>query len=139
MIENEEFEWNEFIIFASKCLNDDNSSVKQRTGISRFYYGAFCSSRDFINENETYLDENSKKIMTSKGADVHHETSKIFKHHEKYKKENSGKIISKNLNKLRKMRNKVDYDKVICEPLPKMIKESKKLSERIIKMLDQLN
>ena len=37
------------------------------------------------------------------------------------------------------MRNKVDYDKVICEPLPKMIKESKKLSERIIKMLDQLN
>ena len=50
MIENEEFEWNEFIIFASKCLNDDNSSVKQRTGISRFYYGAFCSSRDFINE-----------------------------------------------------------------------------------------
>lgn len=41
MIENEEFEWNEFIIFASKCLNDDNSSVKQRTGLLDFIMERF--------------------------------------------------------------------------------------------------
>ena len=87
--------------------------AKQRTGVSRFYYGSFCTSRDFINENKTYLNEKSKKIMTSKSVDAHGETSKIFKHHAKFKKGNKGKIISKNLNKLRKMRNQVDYDKLI--------------------------
>ena len=56
MIENEEFEWNEFIIFGNKFLNDDDSSVKQRTGISRFYYGAFCSSKDFIKLVKEYSD-----------------------------------------------------------------------------------
>ena len=112
---------------------------KQRTGVSRFYYGSFCTSRDFINENKTYLNEKSKKIMTSKSVDAHGETSKIFKHHAKFKKGNKGKIISKNLNKLRKMRNQVDYDKIISTPLSQMINDSEKLSKRILELLNELN
>ncbi len=96
MIENEEFDWKEFTNLAVEYI-DDNNPAKQRTGVSRFYYGSFCTSRDFINENKTYLNEKSKKIMTSKSVDAHGETSKIFKHHEKFKKGNKGKIISKNL------------------------------------------
>lgn len=96
MIENEEFDWKEFTNLAVEYI-DDNNPAKQRTGVSRFYYGSFCTSRDFINENKTYLNEESKKIMTSKSVDVHGKTSKIFKHHKKFKKGNKGKIISKNL------------------------------------------
>ena len=88
---------------------------------------------------KTYLNEKSKKIMTSKSVDAHGETSKIFKHHEKFKKGNKGKIISKNLNKLRKMRNQVDYDKIISTPLSQMINDSEKLSKRILELLNELN
>lgn len=77
--------------------------------------------------------------MTSKCVDVHNETSKIFKHHKMYKKNNKGKIISKNLNKLRKMRNKADYDKIIDESLTEMIHKSKIISDTILKQLNELN
>jgi len=133
-----EFNWSEFIDLGIEYINDNNPA-KQRTGISRFYYGAFCSSRDLINKKGTYIDNESKKIMTSKSADAHRETSKIFKHHEAYKKDEKGKIISKNLNKLRKMRNKADYDKIIGQPLGLMINESKILSERILKLLKEIS
>lgn len=133
-----EFEWLEFTDLGMEYLNETNRT-KQRTGISRFYYGAFCSSRDFLNENKTYLDEKSEKIMTSKNVDVHRETSKIFKNHPKFKKENKGKIISKNLNKLRKMRNQADYDKTTEKPLSKMINESKRISDIILDSLKNLN
>lgn len=138
MIENEEFDWKEFTNLAVEYI-DDNNPAKQRTGVSRFYYGSFCTSRDFINENKTYLNEKSKKIMTSKSVDAHGETSKIFKHHAKFKKGNKGKIISKNLNKLRKMRNQEDYDKIISKPLSQMINDSEKLSKRILELLNELN
>ena len=139
MVNNNDFDWNEFISLGNEYIAENNSPAKHRTGISRFYYGAFCSSRDLINEKATYLGKKSKMIMTSHSADVHNETSRIFKHHKKYKKDNKGKIISKNLNKLRKMRNKADYDKTINQPLPDMIKKSKKISEVILNQLNELN
>lgn len=138
MSESEEFEWNEFTDLGIEFLNNQNQA-KQRTGISRFYYGAFCSSRDLINRKQTYLGYDSRKIMTSKSVDAHRETSKIFKHHSAYKKNQNGKIISKNLNKLRKMRNKADYDKIIIQPLNEMIIDSKKLSDQILEILKEFN
>lgn len=56
-----------------------------------------------------------------------------------FKKGNKGKIISKNLNKLRKMRNQADYDKIISKPLSQMINDSEKLSKRILELLNELN
>ena len=138
MKEIEEFDWNEFINLGRNYLKR-KSPARLRTGISRFYYGTFCSSKDFINKNKTYLGDESKKIMTSKNVDVHKETSRIFKYHNSYKKEEKGKIISKNLNKLRKMRNKADYDKKIYKSLNEMINEAKILSERIFELLEELN
>lgn len=131
------FEWSKFRDLGIEYLHENNPA-KQRTGVSRFYYSAFCTSRDFLNENKTYLDKKSEKVMTSKNVDVHRETSKIFKNHPKFKKENKGKIISKNLNKLRKMRNQADYDKAINKPLSKMINESKKISDIILNSLNDL-
>lgn len=134
----EPFEWTDFNILANSYLNENNES-KQRTAISRYYYGSFCTTRDYLNENEIYLDKSSKEKMKSKKSDVHGETSKIFRKHEKFKQNNIGRDISKQLDKLRKMRNEADYDKITSDSLDKMMIKSKIRSETILKLLDELN
>ena len=133
-----EFNWKEFNKLADSYLKNNNPA-KQRTGVSRYYYGTFCSIRDFLNENRIYLSEESEKIMKSKKSDVHSETSKIFRKHPKFQKNKTGKIISKELDKLRKMRNKADYDKITSNSFDDMMKTSKIKSERILKLLDEFN
>ena len=138
MKQSEEFEWCEFNNLADSYINQSNEA-KQRTGVSRYYYGTFCTTRDFLNENDIFLNEKSKKTMHSKKSDVHGETSKIFRKHERFKKNNIGKTISKELDKLRKMRNEENYDKITSDSLNKMILKSKIKSERVFQLLDELN
>lgn len=133
-----EFEWDEFNQLADSYLKQNNEA-KQRTGVSRYYYGTFCTARDFLNENEIYLNQTSADIMNSKRSDVHSETSKIFREHKELQNDNIGKTISKELNKLRRLRNEADYDKITSNSLDKMIIESKIKSERILELLNQLN
>ena len=76
--------------------------------------------------------------MHSKRSDVHGETSKIFRKHERFRKNNIGKTISKELDKLRKMRNEADYDKITSDSLNKMMLKSKIKSERVLQLLDEL-
>ena len=111
MDRTDEFNWNDFNNLANSYINQNNK-VKQRTGISRYYYGTFCTMRDFLNENKIYLNKKSENTMNSKKPDVLSETSKIFRNHSKFQ-DNIGKIISKELDKLRKMRNEADYDKLL--------------------------
>lgn len=138
MSKQDSFNWIDFFNLGNSYMKE-KSPEKQRTGISRFYYSAFCSSRDLINEKQTYLGSKSKEIMTSKNSDVHNETSKIFKKHENYKEDRKGRLISRNLNKLRKMRNEADYDKVTSKPLQKMLKNSKSRSKYILDLLSEFN
>lgn len=138
MKQSEEFEWCEFNNLADSYINQSNEA-KQRTGVSRYYYGTFCTTRDFLNENDIFLNEKSKKTMHSKKSDIHGETSKIFRKHERFKKNNIGKTISKELDKLRKMRNEADYDKITSDSLNKMMLKSKIKSERVLQLLDELN
>lgn len=77
--------------------------------------------------------------MNSKNVDVHGETSKIFRKHDKFQKNNIGKTISKELDKLRKMRNQADYDKHISNSLEEMMLKSKFKSEKILKLFKKLN
>lgn len=60
MKQSEEFEWCEFNNLADSYINQSNEA-KQRTGVSRYYYGTFCTTRDFLNENDIFLNEKSKK------------------------------------------------------------------------------
>ena len=138
MKQTNEFDWREFNNLADSYIEQTNEA-KQRTGVSRYYYGAFCTTRDFLNENNIYLNEKSKKTMQSKKSDVHGETSKIFRKHEKFKKNNIGKTISKELDKLRKMRNEADYDKITSDSLDDLMLKSKIKSERILELLDEVN
>lgn len=138
MKQTNEFDWREFNNLADSYIEQTNEA-KQRTGVSRYYYGTFCTTRDFLNENNIYLNEKSKKTMQSKKSDVHGETSKIFRKHEKFKKNNIGKTISKELDKLRKMRNEADYDKITSDSLDDLMLKSKIKSERILELLDEVN
>ncbi|MBQ6099620.1 MAG: hypothetical protein IJL02_07135 [Methanobrevibacter sp.] len=138
MMESEDFDWCGYYKLGDSYIHNNNQA-KLRTGISRFYYAAFCKSRNLLNRRKTYLNEKSRKIMTSKNADVHSETSRIFKNHEEYNREDIGKIISKELNKLRRMRNQADYDNIINEPLDNMLFESKIRSKRIIDLLNEID
>ena len=47
MCDEKSFDWKEYVKLANSYMNENNPA-KQRTGISRFYYGSFCSSRDLI-------------------------------------------------------------------------------------------
>lgn len=138
MKQSEEFKWEDFNMLADSYLNQNNEA-KQRTGISRYYYGTFCTLRDFLNENNIYLSKKSKAVMNSKKSDVHGETSKIFRKHSRLQKDNIGGIISKELDKLRRMRNEADYDKTTSNSLEKMMIKSKIMSERILGLLNELN
>ena len=137
MDRTDEFNWNDFNNLADSYINQNNKA-KQRTGISRYYYGTFCTMRDFLNENKIYLNKKSENTMNSKKSDVHGETSKIFRNHSKFQKDNIGKIISKELDKLRKMRNEADYDKITSNSLDRMIINSKIKSEKILKLLSDI-
>ena len=57
MCDEKSFDWKEYVKLANSYMNENNPA-KQRTGISRFYYSSFCSSRDLINKKETYLKKN---------------------------------------------------------------------------------
>ena len=138
MTKSTPFDWYNFFELANSFINSDDQA-KQRTGISRFYYSAFCSSRDYINEKQIFLNEKSKKRMNLKKGIVHHETQKIFKKHAKFEKNKFGLKISKYLNKLRKMRNEADYDKITSQSLNKMFNDSKSRSKYILDLLKQLN
>lgn len=54
MKQTNEFDWREFNNLADSYIEQTNEA-KQRTGVSRYYYGTFCTTRDFLNENDLDL------------------------------------------------------------------------------------
>lgn len=76
--------------------------------------------------------------MKSKKGIIHNETRKVFERHPYFKNCKKGKIISKNLEKLRKNRNQADYD-IEIKFLNKKLIDSKTRSKTILKLLDEFN
>ena len=78
MSSEEKFDWCEYYNFADSFSSSDNPA-ELRSGISRFYYSAFCTCRDYIIEHRLWGDdEELEKIMTSKSSKVHEKTYEIF-------------------------------------------------------------
>lgn len=109
MLNYNEFDWYEYFKLANS-YNNENNAAKLRTGIGRFYYSTFLESRDYIIENELFLNKISKDIMLSSSGRVHRETRITFKNHSKLNSSKTGRKIAQRLNVLRKYRNMVDYD-----------------------------
>lgn len=109
MSSEEKFNWCEYYNFADSFSGSDNHA-ELRSGISRFYYSAFCICRDYIIEHRLWSgDEELKQIMTSKSSKVHEKTSEIFYNNPYLNRQRRGKKIARLLSELRDKRNDADY------------------------------
>lgn len=76
--------------------------------------------------------------MKSKKSDVHYETRKTFKKHKKFNGLKSAQIIGKNLEYLRKKRDKADYNSSKTN-LESTFEYCKRKTEKVLKLLSELN
>lgn len=132
------FDWYMYYLLAISYNNEDNSA-KLRTGIGRFYYSSFLESRDFLLDNNIFLNKINKQIMQSTSGRVHRETRIIFNNHPKLNLTRNGAKIAQRLNVLRKYRNMVDYDSKSPKNLKYAYKRCKLKAEKIFELLNELN
>ena len=107
MSSEEKFDWCEYYNFANSFSGSDNPD-ELRSGISRFYYSAFC--RDYIIEHGLWSDdEELEEIMTFKSSKVHEKTYEIFYDNPFLNRQRRGRKIARILSDLRDKRNDADY------------------------------
>ncbi|MCK4416623.1 MAG: hypothetical protein KAV99_00460 [Candidatus Latescibacteria bacterium] len=96
------FNWRDYVDLAEELLNREEEACL-RSSISRAYYGAFCIAR------------NRKGYKNYTGADIHWKVIDEYKNSSDRNEQDIGRI----LDKLRRSRNKADYneDRPISKPL----------------------
>ncbi len=107
------------------------SEAKLRSSISRAYYSAFCTARNYL--RDVLLDP---RLSKARSGDVneHQYVADEFKHNRSSKKMIE---IGNDLSRLRQFRNKSDYDDNIYN-LEKEVSFSLKLAENIITKITEL-
>ncbi|MBW4668791.1 MAG: HEPN domain-containing protein [Cyanomargarita calcarea GSE-NOS-MK-12-04C] len=107
------------------------SEAKLRSSISRAYYGAFCTARNYL--RDVLLD---RRLSKAGSADIneHQYVADEFKHNRSSKKMIE---IGNDLSRLRQFRNKSDYDDNIYN-LEKEVSFALKLAENIITKITEL-
>ena len=137
-MKSDNFDWHEYYKLANSFSNEEDIA-KLRTGMGRYYYSSFLESRDFILENNIFLNPFNEKIMKSTSGRVHHETRFTFKNHPELNRNNSGAKIAQSLNVLRKYRNMVDYDSKNPENIQHAYNRCQMKSKKVFNLLDELN
>jgi len=123
------FDWTDYLLLARElkggAVSVGRREAKLRSSISRAYYSAFCSARNFLRDVR-------REIITS-GARAHKVVKDTF--------ENSGDQVetevATNLERLRLDRNKADYDDNVSG-LENMSGYALKLSEAVLLNIEQL-
>ena len=137
-MKSDNFDWHEYYELANSYIEEEDNA-KLRTGIGRYYYSSFLESRDFILENNIFLNPFNEKIMKSTSGRVHQETRSIFKKHPNLNRNNAGAKIAQNLNVLRKYRNMVDYDSKNPKNIKHAFNRCHMKSKEIFDLLNELN
>ena len=137
-MKKDDFDWHDYFELANS-YSDEENIAKLRTGMGRYYYSAFLESRDFILENNMFLNPFNEKIMKSTSGRVHQETRLTFKNHEKLNENNEGVKIAQSLNVLRKYRNMVDYDSKNPKNMKHIYKRCQMKSRKIFDFLEKFN
>ncbi len=91
------FDWETFLVLAEELAQRSDES-SQRSAVSRAYYAAFCSARNFLHDEKTYI---------PKGSGEDHK--KVWNHFQ----QSGDKVrrrIGNNGNSLKKMRSNADYE-----------------------------
>lgn len=123
------FDWSQYLNLAKEFLGQStppaSQEAKRRSAISRAYYAAFISARNYLQETEGH------SIPTT--ADAHKYVVQQFKQSSDTERQN----IGSNLEKLRRDRNAADYNNSVPE-LFKISKIAVKRSQRVISQLSSL-
>jgi len=114
------FDWCDYLELARALVDLRGSSYSQeatqRSAVSRAYFAAFCSARNYAVNNLGYKPE--------RGANDHAELRKHLQ------KQRYPELASR-LNKLRQWRNACDYDNNVSQ-LCEMVRDSLRVAEKII-------
>ena len=138
MVEDNYFDWYGYYELANS-YKDEEDAAKLRTGMGRYYYSSFLESRDFILENNMFLNPFNEKIMKSTSGRVHQETRLTFKNHPQLNNNNNGAKIAQSLNVLRKYRNISDYDSKNPRNLKHAYNRCQMKAKKIFELLNQFN
>ena len=123
------FDWSQYLNLAKEFLGQPtppaSQEAKMRSAISRAYYAAFMSARNYLQETEGY------SIPTT--ADAHKYVLQQFKQSSDRERQN----IGRNLENLRRDRNAADYKHNVPD-LFKISKIAVKRSQRVLYKLSNL-
>ena len=126
------FDWKEYFNLA-KELAGTTEEAKLRSAVSRAYYSVFCLARNYLRDIQQ-----DPRLLRNKTYDinVHEYVAKEFIHNQS--KSQPMIEIGKDLTRLRKMRNKADYEDTIFINLQREAKTALMLAENIISALSKL-
>lgn len=122
------FIWREYIVFAENIINSIVSEASFRSCISRAYYGAFCTARNFC-LNKKYVSHSDSKV-----PDIHRKIIEILKNSYVLEEYSLGNI----LHELRVERNSADYDGHYTVTVQKANSILEKAKRAVI-IVDELN
>ena len=124
------FNWAEFLTLADALLRDPNSPGPEeaalRSAISRAYYAAFCSGRNFARDKENFVPQGT--------AEDHKRLSVHFRKN----RDRTRKKIATDLNRLRDYRNRADYDDVLPGRPISLAQSSVAVARNVLKALNSL-
>ncbi len=124
------FDWADYLSLAQELsgnmVSQASQEAKLRSAISRAYYAAFCKARNHLRDKEGYL--------VTQEVEVHQDIRNEFKRSD----DKEHRQIGQHLDRLRRDRNKVDYDDNVAS-LDKMTKQDLGLAEKIFILLSRIS
>jgi uncharacterized protein (UPF0332 family) len=125
------FDWSEYFNLA-KELAETSEEAKLRSAVSRAYYSAFCLARNYLRDIPQ-----KPRLSRNKTYDInpHQDVAENFIHHQS--KSQTMIEIGQDLSRLRKMRNKADYQDTMFN-LQREARNSLVLAQNIILALSNL-
>ena len=125
------FDWSEYFNLA-KELAETSKEAELRSAVSRAYYSAFCLARNYLRDIQQ-----DPRLSRNKTYDinVHEYVAKEFIHNQS--RSQPMIEIGKDLTRLRKMRNKADYEDTMLN-LKREARTALILAQNIILALSNL-
>ncbi len=125
------FDWSEYFNLA-KELAETSKEAELRSAVSRAYYSAFCLARNYLRDIQQYprlwrnitYDINAHKYVAEKFIYNQSKSQTMIE-------------IGKDLNRLRKMRNKADYEDTMFN-LKREARTALMLAQNILLALSKL-
>ena len=125
------FDWSEYFNLA-KELAETSKEAELRSAVSRSYYSAFCLARNYLRDIQQ-----DTKLWRKKTYDInaHQYVAEKFIYNQS--KSQTMREIGKDLSRLRKMRNKADYEDTMFN-LKREARTALMLAQNIISALSNL-